>query len=437
MPNLLLNRNILRSLALFLVFLNLLMFFGFTQWRKVSLEANNLLAVVAGAVPSGEKPNIILIIADDLSWSLYSFMGHPLIKTPAIDKLAAEGIAFVNGTATAPICRPSLQSILTGLYQRDIKKDNIGNINREVNKVLPQYLAEAGYANLQTGKWWEADPVRSGFTEGITSPSSAAKDEIGRRTMKPIFNFITQNYLAPLQSVGEAKPFFVWYAPRIPHQPFDPPDEFLNLYPEDENKRRYYGMISWLDSTIDEITTFLDTTTLSDGRRLRDNTLIIYLADNGFGILNSKDHFTENGMRTPIILNFPGRIPAVGKHEALVSEIDILPTILEYAGLPAPQLPDALSLKQLAESGGNAPSRKYIFGNWRPSAGRSVRTKQYKFYDDSRGKPQRLTDLIKDPFEEKNLIGTDTAKRQYRALTTELENLIQGWWQNRTPPPLE
>ena len=212
----------------------------------------------------------------------------------------------------------------------------------------------------------------------------------------------------------------------MPHRPFggDLYEYFLNKYPKSEGKREYFAMISWFDFTVGDLINFLEK------NNLRNNTLVIYLTDNGFSLPQSKKNFTENGLRTPIILNFPGVIPAVGKNDSLVSSIDILPTALEYAGAPV-SLPDAMSMKTLAESGGGAPWRKYIFGNWHIKSQRSVRTKQYKLYVNS--KPTKLFDLYDNPQEGTNLINDNNYKDKINELTAVLNN----WWKNKVHPPLE
>ena len=139
-------------------------------------------------------PNIVLIISDDQSWTDYSFMGHEYIQTPRIDRLAEEGLTFTRGYTTAPLCRPALASMATGLFPHQHKvvgNDPVFNIgsrpgNREewmklragANEpvvaafeqlpTLADILGEAGYVSLQTGKWWEGDPSVGGFSEGMT-----------------------------------------------------------------------------------------------------------------------------------------------------------------------------------------------------------------------------------------------------------------------------
>ena len=420
-------------IALLLLLISGVLLFGWLQFKNVAAGNEAMLASFFNALKAdvSNKPNIVLIISDDQGWPYYGFMNYKDGKyneflTPNIDKLAKEGIVFTNGTATAPICRPSLQSILTGLNHRDIvKKSDAVDFN--AIKSIAQYLKNSGYASLQTGKWWEHSPEKAGFDE-MRAKGMAGRLEIGRKGMDMIYDFIKENHInSPSE---DKKPFFIWYAPAMPHEPTNPPPVFLNNYPKDEKYREYLGMISWLDFTVGELVDFLK------DNNLRDNTLIIFLSDNGSKLDNSKYHFTENGMRTPIILNFPGVIPAVGKNDALVSSIDILPTILDYAGIPV-ELPDSMSMRRLAESGGNAPWRKYIFGNIIDNGARSIKSKQYKLYLKHTGKPMRFSDLSQDPYEKKNLIGQPAGLKAYEILISDYASILNNWWDNRINPPLE
>ncbi|MCK4748534.1 MAG: sulfatase-like hydrolase/transferase, partial [Bacteroidales bacterium] len=188
--------------------------------------------------PSGvnDRPNIILLISDDQSWPDYSFLGHEHIQTPRIDHLAEEGLTFTRGYTTAPLCRPALASIITGLYPHQhgvFGNDPVINpggkrvygpewlIQRAENNepfmaaiegvsTLADLLGEAGYVSLQTGKWWEGNYSRGGFTEGMThgDPARGGRhgDEglkIGREGLDVIYDFIDG-------AKQEETPFFVW-----------------------------------------------------------------------------------------------------------------------------------------------------------------------------------------------------------------------------------
>ena len=201
------------------------------------------------------KPNILLLLSDDQAWGDYGFMGHPQIETPALDRLAGESILYTRGYSPVPLCRPSLAALTTGLYPHqhgvtgndpDLPVKGIsamaGSRNPEVAKYYTDVIAEwrghpdlleslkaAGYVSLQTGKWWEGNPVADGgFTAGMThgDPKRGGRhgDEglkIGREGLKPIKEFI--------DGAGD-KPWFVWYAVFLPHSPHTPPAVLLEKY---------------------------------------------------------------------------------------------------------------------------------------------------------------------------------------------------------------
>src|SRR5262249_51931509 len=138
---------------------------------------------------------------------------------------------------------------------------------------LPRLLAEAGYVSLQTGKFWEGHYQNAGFTSGMTIKGRHGDEGlvIGRKTMKPIYDFIDQN--------KGKKPFFVWYAPMMPHEPHDPPERILKKYQsKDRNIKlaKYYAMIEWFDETVGELLAHLDE------KKLADDTLVLFVVDNGW-----------------------------------------------------------------------------------------------------------------------------------------------------------
>ncbi|MGL5016662.1 MAG: sulfatase-like hydrolase/transferase, partial [Luteolibacter sp.] len=195
------------------------------------------LATTAWAAEPTAQPNIVFIISDDQAWSDYSFMGHPEISTPRLDKLAAESLTFQRGYTPVPVCRPSLATMLTGLYphQHGVTGNDPDLPDKDVNtqaargnpKYAPFYqaivesfatrpnlvrdLTKQGYVALQTGKWWEGDPIKTaGFTHAMTAGTGKGDRhggkglEIGREGLQPIRDFVEQ---------AGGKPFIVWYAP--------------------------------------------------------------------------------------------------------------------------------------------------------------------------------------------------------------------------------
>jgi arylsulfatase A-like enzyme len=331
------------------------------------------------------KPNIVLIISDDQAWTDYGFMGHETIESPHLDRLASESVLFRRGYVPTALCRPSLMTLATGRYAHDhgvtgndpspkyaASGSELYNERRatlisyiEQCDTLPELLGEQGYLSHQSGKWWEGNFAHGGFTHGMTrgypEPGGRHGDDglnIGRQGMEPIEEFVEE-------AVDQEKPFFLWYAPFMPHTPHNPPERLLAKYRTDDRPitvAKYYAMCDWFDETCGQLINCIE----ENG--VRENTLIVYVTDNGW-IQNpnangyaprSKQTPYEGGVRTPIMFSWPGRIDPSDRPE-LVSSIDLVPTILAAAGAETPDdLPGLNLLPNLEKE--TAIDRDTIFG---------------------------------------------------------------------------
>ena len=302
-----------------------------------------------------KRPNIILIISDDHTYTHYGFMGNPAVSTPHLDRLAGESLLYTRGYSMT-VCSPSLATLLTGklpsrhgitgndLRAQNRNKGQAAGANRDPlrerllrNKlILPKALSEAGYLTFQTGKLWNTSYDEVGFTHGMTRKRSRHGGEgltIGREGMEPIYRFIDT-------AVGEGKPFFVWHAPLLPHDPHNPPERLLEKYRGKgltPHAEVYHAMVEWFDETCGELDRWLEQ------KGLKENTVILYLSDNGWdplhGYKGGRAKLTpyENGIRTPIFVRWPGKVAPRRDDETLASIVDIVPTILELAGVPVPE----------------------------------------------------------------------------------------------------
>ncbi len=343
----------------------------------------SLLPVCADALDPPERPNVVLIIADDQGWGDYGFMGHPDIRIPNLDRLAERSLVFERGHVTSPLCRPSLASIATGLHphQHGVVANDVDPERRAESDVpvvrafhrhpnLIRELTAAGYLTHQSGKWWEGSFADGGFTHGLThgDPSRGGRhgDEglrIGREEMEPVTEFIDA-------SVTQDRPFFLWYAPFLPHTPHDPPADILEKYRAPgraENVARYYAMCEWFDRTCGELLDHLER------RALLDDTLVVYVCDNGWAPVDreaenppgwwpafaprSKGSPHEGGIRTPILFAWPGHVEP-GRSGELASSVDLMPTILRACGV---ELPAGLAGIDLLDTEARA-RREAIFG---------------------------------------------------------------------------
>ena len=431
------------------------------------------------------RPNIVLILADDQSYRDFGFIGNSLVHTPNIDRLAADSARYPNSYVPMSVCRPSLATLLTGLYphQHGIHFNHpppgLGVMRKTMSAaeyrrarastdyliqnvpMLPRILAEYGYACLQTGKHWEGDYKTAGFTHGmtrglpterigsVTGTRRQANGEkvahgngdaglvIGRETMQPIEEFMEQH--AGKQS------FFVWYAPFLPHTPFDAPQKFHEFYRGrdiPEHLRPYYAEIVRFDETVGQVMEYLTR------YGILDETLIVFAADNGFRPdehqpekrnRRSKLSEFEDGLRTPILLYWPGKTKPAD-HRQLVSTVDLVPTILSAVGLDAEVTPRMKGRNLMPSARGERVLEdRPVFGAIYPNdarvlgapsrhvRGRWVRAGDYKLLIPGPAKNPVMKSLFNlrwDPEESTNLIAEPHQAERVALMT----RMLDDWW---------
>lgn len=418
---------------------------------------------------SDRPPNIVLILSDDQGYTDYGFMGHPQIETPNLDRLAKESALFRKGYVPTALCRPSLMTLITGLYSHQNKTTGNDPAKTKANRqhasqagkdprelliahidetgALPRWLGEKGYVSHQSGKWWEGSYSRGGFTEGMTAgyPNRGGRHgdaglKIGRQGIEPVTDFIDR-------AVEADKPFFVWYAPFMPHTPHTPPARLLEKYIAKGVHQRiakYFAMCEWFDETCGALVDHIDNSGLAE------NTLIVYVTDNGWVQTEqgsyaprSKRSPNEFGTRTPIMFRWKGTIAAADRQE-FCSSIDFVPTVLAAAGAVGPHEFPGENLLPYLKSG-KAIEREVLYGESfahdiadieNPQASllfRWVIRGQHKLlltydgdpgkmkYPPSSGQPQ-LFDLQADPNENQNLASENLK------LTQELRTLLDEWY---------
>jgi len=416
-----------------------------------------LLALfLASRLHAADKPNIVMIISDDQAWTDYSFMGHKQIATPNIDRLAKESLTFTRGYVPSSLCCPSLASIVTGLYPhqhkitsndppipsgmkpKDFQSSEAFKQGRdkmvhfiEAVPTLPRLLTQNGYNTLQTGKWWLGEFKHGGFTHGMTHGGrhGDAGLDIGRMTMQPIYDFIAE-------SKKDAKPFFVWYAPMMPHDPHTPPKELLEKYLKvqpNEHIAKYWAMCEWFDQTIGDLLKHLDE------QGLTKNTIVTYVSDNGWiqdpnsprYADKSKQSQYDGGLRSPIMVRWPGTI-APKTSDTPVSSIDFFPTLLKLAGVSVPKSPGIDLTDEAAVA-----ARKTIYGEcflhnfvnmdnpasslkWRWILENNKKLIVPAIVNES--SELELYDVLADPMETKNLAG------EQPEVNIALIKKLDEWW---------
>jgi arylsulfatase A-like enzyme len=423
-----------------------------------------------GTLNDRQLPNVVMIISDDQAWTDYGFMGHPVIQTPNLDALAQQSAFFPRAYVPTALCRPSLATMITGLYAHQhgltgndpsaslaspdspeyaqLRERLISFIDG--HSTLPRWLSPLGFLSHQSGKWWEGPYQRGGFTHGMTRgfprPGGRHGDAgltIGREGLDPIVDFLEM-------ASGNNQPFFVWYAPFMPHTPHTPPDRLLDKYRSTVpslHVARYYAMCEWFDETVGQLVSRLEEMNLAS------NTLFIYVGDNGWiqseespGFApRSKQSAYEKGVRQPTLIRWDG-VVTPGQYDDLVSSIDLVPTILSAVGLEVPDHLPGENLLPLIRDG-QPLERDAIFGEGfshdiadldRPETSllyRWVIQGQWKLlltYDGIMGrhaevhqsfpKGAQLFDLLNDPHEDNNLAP------KHPELVDRLSRRIAQWW---------
>lgn len=338
-----------------------------------------------------ERPNIVFIIADDMAWDDSGAYGHPNIQTPNIDKLAKEGMRFDNAFLTISSCSPSRTSIITGLYPHNTNAEQLHWPLPASKVTFVEQLKTSGYWTAQAGKWHLGDSIKDRFdvvhdvgTKGFQlSPTGDKTEELGEGSG-------CEEWVSTLKNRPKNKPFFLWLAAVDPHRPYTeniiqnphvledvivPP--YLPDTPEVRNDLvHYYNEITRLDNYVGDVLLELNRQEVSD------NTLILFISDNGRPFPRDKTTLYDGGIKTPWIVKWPAKIKPESVCNSLVSSIDVAPTFLNLAGLkPLPQFEGVDFSELLTSPGKNVRDIIYAEDHWHDYEDytRAVRTKEYKY----------------------------------------------------------
>ncbi|MDN3688847.1 sulfatase-like hydrolase/transferase [Cyclobacterium jeungdonense] len=426
-------------------------------------------------VTSGpSRPNILIIMVDDLGKEWISQYGAADITTPAIDALAESGITFTNAYAM-PQCTPTRVTLLTGQYpfrhgwvnHWDVPRWGGGaHFDETRYPSLGKELKKAGYATCIAGKWqiddFRVEPdalTKSGFDDycmwtgyesGVAASANRYQDPYvytkeGSKTRAGEFGpDVFKRFIVDFIQENKDDPMFIYYPMVLTHTPFvNTPN---SAAPDSLGKHK--AMVTYTDRITGELVKALE------DAGVRDNTVIIWTTDNGttgaitgnrngFSVPGGKAKTIESGINVPFLVSWPDKIKANRVSDALIDFTDIFPTCLELAGIPAKRqesmeenqfVIDGFSFKDVLLNGDEYSSRKWILamggGNnaARTENGveneylfrdRVVRNKQYKLYINSKREPEKFIDLLTDPMETTNLLDsldTDERKRHFKQL---------------------
>jgi arylsulfatase A-like enzyme len=429
------------------------------------------LGLLAGSLRAAERPNVLVLVSDDQQHDTIAALGHPIVKTPNLDKLVRNGFAFTHafcmGSTVPAVCAPSRAMFLTGrsLYRVAVQ------VPKDV-PLWPEVMGQAGYATCGVGKWHNgpaayARAFQNGgpiFFGGMSDQKRVPvhdydpagkypkKDEhVGDRFSSELF---ADGAIRFLKGHKGDKPFFLYVAFTAPHDPRTPPKQYLDLYdpekiplpknflpvhpfnngemtvrdekllpwprkPAEVKKEiaAYYGMISHMDAQIGRILKELE-----DSGRLK-NTLVVFWSDHGLALghhgLLGKQNLYDHSMRAPLVFFGPG-VPK-GKSDALCYLFDIFPTVAELTGT---KLPEGVEGKSLAGvmAGKERKVRDSLFCAYR-DVQRAVRTERWKLIRYPQINKSQLFDLQEDPDERKDL--ADDPKHAERL--KEMMALLEKW----------
>lgn len=360
-----------------------------------------LVLLAAGGKITGAvaplRPNIVLILADDLGAEDVGAFGHPTVRTPHLDRLAGEGMRFDRAFVTASSCSPSRSSLLTGRYPHNTDAEELHWPLPTTQATFLEPLRAAGYWTGAAGKWHlgEAakarfDQVREADPAGFTLAVGAKAGEAKMLTAKGgDAQSGCTDWVPLLRERPRDRPFFVWLAALDPHRDYEekisarptPPEDVVvpRHLPDTPAVRRelaqYYDEIERLDRFVGDVMAELE------AQGVTNNTLVVFLSDNGRPFPRDKTTLFESGIKTPLIVRWPGRAVPGSACAQLVSTIDLAPGFVTAAGLkPASSMQGVSFLPLLADA--RTPIRRDVFAeqNWHDYAQRSraVRTEHFK-----------------------------------------------------------
>lgn len=407
------------------------------------------------------KPNVIVILADDLGYADIGVHGCKDIPTPNIDSLAKNGVRFTSGYVSCPVCSPTRAGLMTGVYQERFGHEfNPGPPSVSTNETvglsltkitLADVMKNAGYVTGIVGKWHlgsspKFHPLKRGFDEffgflgGAHSYLDSQRDSTNMilKGTEPVnekeylTDAFTREALAFIERHSN-EPFFLYLAYNAVHAPMEATEKYLNRFQNisDEKRRIHAAMLAAMDDGIGAVLKKLRE------KNIEQNTLIFFLSDNGGPtkangsrndpLRGDKGTMYEGGIRVPFILQWQSRIPGGKLYENPVISLDILPTAMAVAGgsLPKNYSIDGVNLIPFITGEKNTPPHEILF--WRSGTNYAVRKENWKLIKIEK-EPIQLCDLSKDISESQNLA------REKPEIVAELNKVLATWESGLSEP---
>ncbi|MHC4623609.1 MAG: sulfatase family protein [Planctomycetota bacterium] len=326
------------------------------------------------------RPNFVLIMGDDISFDDFGCYGHPHIRTPNVDALAAGGVRFTNAYLTASQCSPTRCSIITGRYPHNTGAPELHMPLPEGQPLFPLKLKKAGYYTAAAGKWHMGSYPKAAFTRRLSGKGPGEEE----------------NWVRCLRERPADKPFFMWFASTDAHRRWNPDEHAKPHKPEDavippymadspgtrKDLASYYDEVQRLDRYVGLVVQELKR------QGVLYNTVVMFMADNGRPFPRCKTWLYDSGIKTPLVVHWPKGIAKPGAvSDSLVSVIDVAPTILELADVQAPASMQGVSFAPLLKDK-NRQVRQYAFAehNWHDQTAheRLVRWRDYVYVRNAR-----------------------------------------------------
>jgi arylsulfatase A-like enzyme len=368
--------------------------------------------LVAAAGPA--RPNIVVILADDLGYGDLESAGNRQIKTPHIDSIAAAGVRCTNAYVTCPVCSPTRAALLTGRYQQrfghefnpaKLVNDGAGQGLATDEKTIADRMRAAGYVTALVGKWHQGEepqfwPNARGFDEFfgfplgwhsfVTGNDPEAGPLFHNRDQVPLNQYLTRELAdetCRLIETNRERPFFIYLSFNAVHTPLEAPETTLAKFADvaDPIRRTYLAMLAELDDAVGRVLTKLRT------EKVEENTLVLFLSDNGGpttkyspnGATNgplrgSKGDTWEGGIRVPLVAQWKGRLSAGKVYEQPVSSLDVTATALAAAGaIQSSDKPlDGVDLMPIWEGRNAAAPHEFLY--WRFGRQMAIRSGDWK-----------------------------------------------------------